>query len=118
MYTPGPGAPGGFGGGGGGGYSNGGGGGGYSGGDAESGGTSFITDSTRDVVSIAGGNASTPIMIFPGVFEEQSSNNGYIYLNFISGVPEPTTWAMMFIGFGAVGFSLRIARERNRIRVS
>jgi len=24
-----------------------------------------------------------------------------------SGVPEPTTWAMMLVGFGAVGFSLR-----------
>jgi hypothetical protein len=27
------------------------------------------------------------------------------------GVPEPSTWAMMLIGFGAVGFAMR--RRRN-----
>jgi hypothetical protein len=25
----------------------------------------------------------------------------------MSAVPEPTTWAMMLIGFGAVGYSMR-----------
>lgn len=25
----------------------------------------------------------------------------------VSGVPEPTTWAMMLIGFAAVGFGMR-----------
>lgn len=29
----------------------------------------------------------------------------------IAGVPEPTTWAMMILGFGAVGFAMR---RRNR----
>ncbi len=32
------------------------------------------------------------------------------------GVPEPTTWAMMVIGFGAVGFALR-RRPRTTMRV-
>ena len=30
----------------------------------------------------------------------------------ISGVPEPSTWAMMILGFGLVGFSLRNNRRR------
>ncbi|QDZ06491.1 DUF1194 domain-containing protein [Sphingomonas panacisoli] len=30
----------------------------------------------------------------------------------VGGVPEPTTWAMMVMGFGAVGFSLR---RRNKV---
>lgn len=29
------------------------------------------------------------------------------------GVPEPATWAMMLIGFGAVGFAARSSRRRN-----
>ena len=31
-------------------------------------------------------------------------------VNFLSAVPEPATWAMMLIGFGAVGFQLRRRR--------
>ena len=32
-------------------------------------------------------------------------------LSFSPGVPEPGTWAMMLLGFGAVGFSLRRRRQ-------
>jgi hypothetical protein len=28
-----------------------------------------------------------------------------------SAVPEPTTWAMMLVGFGAVGFAMRRGRR-------
>lgn len=31
------------------------------------------------------------------------------------GIPEPSTWAMMLLGFGAVGFSLRRTRNRRLI---
>lgn len=30
-----------------------------------------------------------------------------------SGVPEPATWAMMLLGFGAIGFAMRGARRRS-----
>jgi hypothetical protein len=34
------------------------------------------------------------------------------------GVPEPSTWAMMLLGFGLVGGALRSAKRRQRFRVS
>jgi len=39
---------------------------------------------------------------------------GFIFLDSVSiaAVPEPSTWAMMLIGFGAVGFAMR---RRNRL---
>ena len=36
---------------------------------------------------------------------------GEIRGQIISAVPEPTTWGMMLLGFGAVGYSLRSARR-------
>jgi hypothetical protein len=32
-----------------------------------------------------------------------------------SAVPEPGTWAMMLIGFGAIGFSLRSSNQRRKL---
>jgi hypothetical protein len=46
-------------------------------------------------------------------------NNGFIgarnisYVAPVDGVPEPATWAMMLIGFGAAGMAMR--RQRNKI---
>ncbi len=37
---------------------------------------------------------------------------------FISVVPEPGTWAMMIIGFGAVGSAVRVSRRRNMLSVA
>ena len=31
---------------------------------------------------------------------------------FISGVPEPDTWALMIAGFGGVGVMIRTSRQR------
>jgi hypothetical protein len=33
-------------------------------------------------------------------------------VSLVAGVPEPATWAMMFIGFGAIGLTLRGERRR------
>jgi hypothetical protein len=35
-----------------------------------------------------------------------------------SAVPEPTTWAMMLIGFGAIGYSMRSACRKQKASVS
>lgn len=39
-------------------------------------------------------------------------------INYVpGGIPEPTTWAMMLIGFAAVGFALRRRRRDDNVRV-
>ncbi len=121
--VPGPGAPGGYGGGGGGGYSCGGGGGGYSGGGgatgsnpfndtcgAGGGGGSYISPLVFNVVAIEGGN-SGPIATFPGLGFQYSA---YVVDGFvtISSVPEPSTWAMLLMGFGCIGLMLRSQKRR------
>jgi hypothetical protein len=93
------GGDGGFGGGGGG-NAAGGGGGGYSGGGGGfdgfggGGGGSFLAHEAIDPLLLAGVN----------------SGNGFVTIDFISpippvsSVPEPSTWAMMLLGFAGVGF--------------
>ena len=79
------GGAGGYGGGGGGGYNGGGGGGGFSGGYGGGGGGSYLA------------KGFTTIIMESGV----QHGNGYVT---ISSVPEPSTWALMAVGFGTVGF--------------
>jgi hypothetical protein len=38
----------------------------------------------------------------------------YSFTPFSSAVPEPATWTMMLIGFGAIGHTMRRARRRSR----
>lgn len=95
------GGAGGFGFGGGGGYNGGGGGGGAPGGGSgsgayaySSGGYSFVTEMTRDPFGITGGNLSG------------YAGDGYVSIDFVgSAVPEPSTWAMMLIGFVGLGYA-------------
>ena len=52
--------------------------------------------------------------------KEQASNSAFIQgkINLYSlaaGVPEPSTWAMMIIGFGAAGSMVRSNRRRNAL---
>jgi hypothetical protein len=121
----GPGGAGGFGGGGGGGYSCGGGGGGYSGGSGGSdgntlpggictnggGGGSYISPLLFNVVAIEGGNAG-PVATFPvlGFKYTDFAVDGFVT---ISAVPEPSTWAMLLVGFGFIGFTLRSKKRRS-----
>lgn len=37
----------------------------------------------------------------------ETINGGPITLTQVAGVPEPATWAMMLLGFGAIGFAMR-----------
>ena len=41
----------------------------------------------------------------------QGSSNAQIFSTGTPAVPEPATWAMMLLGFGAVGFSIRRKRK-------
>lgn len=113
--------PGGFGGGGGGGYSCGGGGGGYSGGSggyqsaAQSfcggggGGGSFTSPDAKNVVAIAG--KSIAYVPDGNPFPEIGPYDGFVSIEFASAVPEPSTWAMLILGFGLSGAMLRRKRK-------
>lgn len=97
------GGSGGFGGGGGGGISYGGGGGGFSGGGGGSfsgggGGGSFLAD------------AATGARLQSGV----NRGDGFASIElFTGGVPEPSSWLMLILGFGGIGAMLRRRRLRN-----
>jgi hypothetical protein len=36
----------------------------------------------------------------------------------VNGVPEPSTWAMMLLGFGAIGWAVRRQRSRASLQVA
>ena len=69
---------------------------------------------TLDIAGfLVGGNPSDGFWT-----KEQASNSAFIQgkINLYSlaaGVPEPSTWAMMIIGFGGVGTMVRSNRRRN-----
>lgn len=65
------------------------------------------------------GPASAPIFS-PGTFQLTNNffpdqNSTLTISQLASAVPEPTTWAMMLIGFGAVGFAMRRRKVRTTI---
>ena len=48
------------------------------------------------------------------VWVQEISSGGAVPYAFdfvVSPVPEPTTWAMMLLGFGAIGFAARRSRK-------
>jgi hypothetical protein len=61
-----------------------------------------------------GWNISFDVLKNPGYLATTSS----IYSQFLSAVPEPTTWAMMLTGFAMVGGALRGRRSRTKVKVS
>jgi hypothetical protein len=119
-FAPGPGTNGGIGGGGGGGYNCGAGGDGYSGGGGNDcsgvlggggGGGSYISPLAFNVTATAGGNVGT-LGDYMGNPYSLAINNGFVDIDFVSAVPEPSTWAMMFFGFFAVVAGIRRTRRR------
>ncbi|MDX3882856.1 MAG: PEPxxWA-CTERM sorting domain-containing protein [Sphingomonas sp.] len=78
---------------------------------------------TSQVAAIGFGDGAGNATILEGSLSSGLNRvvqNKYIWFNanlepVPSGVPEPTTWAMMLIGFGVVGVSMR---RRQRVRVA
>lgn len=54
--------------------------------------------------------------ILSASFTNNPANDAFEVANFsVGAVPEPATWAMMLLGFGAVGYSMRKRRTVTRI---
>lgn len=49
---------------------------------------------------------------------EVAGSNVNLLPNQVGGVPEPSTWAMLLLGFGVVGGAMRSAKRRQRVAVS
>jgi hypothetical protein len=89
--------------------------------------TAIVTFNGATVGSVTGG---TGWQAFNGVFtgtgspdtfafsETFGGNNGGVFLDniSISAVPEPSTWAMLLLGFGAIGWTMRSNRRRQIAR--
>ena len=70
-------------------------------------------------------NTATSDQIAPGDFAASfntgfhgGSNFAWFTLASVSAVPEPSTWAMMLLGFGAVGFAMRRSRRRSLLQLA
>ena len=68
-----------------------------------------LDDGAFSVVDINDGNATT------GTLSTASAITRFTTSSQVAAVPEPSTWAMMLIGFGGIGVSLR-RRRRSPIR--
>lgn len=66
-----------------------------------------------DPPSLLTSTGSAPIPI-PGGVPGQPPGIQFAWVKF-SAVPEPSTWAMMVVGFGLIGFSLRRSKKTRRV---
>ncbi len=61
----------------------------------------FLRDGSATAVQIASASRVT----------FSSGQNSFEFDNIAAGVPEPATWALMILGFGAVGATIRSQRR-------
>jgi PEP-CTERM motif len=75
-------------------------------------GTPFATGDGPFMISVPGGATELSLGVNDDIF---SDNSGSLQINVAgisSGVPEPSTWAMMLLGFAGLGFAFRQSRRR------
>lgn len=73
----------------------------------------FIADpyGTDPPSDLAGASAFVTL-VEPGVTDGGISNADVVFGPSVAAVPEPAAWAMMLVGFGAVGAALRRSKVR------
>jgi hypothetical protein len=83
------------------------------------GGLSFTTDKGGDFNFGLGGSGPLGLILNSSVLNPGGGAVSFpgsvdISLN-VAAVPEPATWAVMLVGFGAMGASMRAARRKSAI---
>lgn len=63
-----------------------------------------------NLISVGAGTYTLNIEGTPG--RSAGSISGTVAFNAVAAVPEPGTWALMLLGFGAIGFSMRRRRSQ------
>lgn len=78
--------------------------------------SAYISGSSFNATSIFAGQTFATLGLTPGEYVYRSSADTItVRIGGISAaVPEPSTWALMLLGFGAVGYSLR--RKKAQVR--
>jgi hypothetical protein len=81
--------------------------------------TSFTQLSSLGTINFAGGNVSSITLsskAYVGNAFHDMAGDGFTLNGTVSrAVPEPSTWAMMLVGFGAIGFGMR-RKQRQTVR--
>jgi hypothetical protein len=73
-------------------------------------------ENNLDVVSVIIGDSSfgfgfaLGVLTTPGTHQSIAANSGTLIIS-ESAVPEPETWMMLLVGFGATGFAMRMQRK-------
>ena len=67
---------------------------------------------SREMIPLAAG--ATNLLTINGTTFGDASYSGTLSFGATAAVPEPATWALMLMGFGAVGFSMRRRRATAR----
>ena len=76
----------------------------------DAGGTPLSIDGLWGLIPGNGGAGGNPNDIYFSAGPDGESNGLF---GALAAVPEPSTWAMMILGFGLIGFSLRSARSKS-----
>lgn len=80
--------------------------------------SAYTSGSSFNATSVFAGQTFATLGLTPGEYVYRSSADTItVRIGAISAaVPEPSTWALMLLGFGAVGYSLR--RKRAQVRIT
>lgn len=69
------------------------------------------TTVSQNGLTATGDNSNYTNFATPGVVGSGSASINLVLLGTQGAVPEPATWAMMIVGFGAIGWSVRRRRQ-------
>lgn len=80
------------------------------------GGVSFFYNPTPGLTNVIRLPTFNELALFTGGEATFGNSVGtFTYARYAGAVPEPATWGMMILGFGAIGGAMRIARRRSSV---